>query len=52
MIVGGKLSVQYGNFEADVVDESPYPYWNGYILVNMEIQPVEPEVFDCFSEMG
>ncbi len=51
MIIGGKLSVQYGNFEANIVEESPYPYWNGYALVNVEINPVEPEVFDCFEEM-
>jgi hypothetical protein len=51
MIVGDKLSVQYGNFEADVVDESPYPYWNGYIMVNMEIAPIEPEVFDVFAKI-
>lgn len=49
LIIGGKLSVQYGNFEANIVEESPYPFWNGYMLVNMEIPPLEPEVFDCFD---
>lgn len=49
MIIGGRLSVQYGNFEANIVEESPYPFWNGYIMVNFEIPPVEPEVFDCFD---
>ena len=45
MTIGNKLAVQDANFEANIVDECPYPFYAGYILVTVETGMPEVEIF-------
>lgn len=42
MVIGKKVSAEYEDFEMNIIEEQPVPYWHGYILLNVSMPEICP----------
>lgn len=48
MVIGGKVSAEYEDFEMNVIEEQPVPFWHGYIMLTVSMPEIEPSV--CYNK--